>query len=48
MIKGVLGGGAASFGYDKFNRLIRVSAEGTENAENTTVYKYDGEGKCSA
>ncbi|MDR1688074.1 MAG: hypothetical protein LBS21_05625, partial [Clostridiales bacterium] len=44
MIKGVLGGGAASFGYDKFNRLIRVSAEGTENAENTTVYKYDGEG----
>jgi RHS repeat-associated protein len=44
MIKGVLGGGEASFGYDKFNRLIRVSAEGTENAENTTVYKYDGEG----
>jgi RHS repeat-associated protein len=44
MIKGVLGGGAASFGYDKFNRLIRVSAEVTENVENTTVYKYDGEG----
>jgi RHS repeat-associated protein len=44
MIKGVLGGDAASFGYDKFNRLIRVSAEETENAENTTVYKYDGEG----
>ncbi|MDR1689640.1 MAG: RHS repeat-associated core domain-containing protein, partial [Clostridiales bacterium] len=44
MIKGVLGGGAASFGYDKFNRLIRVSAERMENAENTAVYKYDGEG----